>query len=149
MAEKNKSKSLITIPRLTGKYKEVRVTFFGASFLAPGDEGQPRYADDQFGPFIMDEVFKRQTILSRVKGVLSKSHRCRKCDADLSGLRARRRKFSLNISYKHLPPFKMEIEMPAIPCRSCGANNAINESATEYVICGAIAKAFASLKAKI
>src|SRR5262245_52367759 len=96
--------------------------------------------------FILDEIFRRQSILSKLTGMLKKTHHCRKCDSDLMGLKAHRRRFALDISYKQLPPFKLEIEMPAIPCRSCGASNAVNEPATEDTISGAIAQAFLSMK---
>jgi hypothetical protein len=146
MAEKSTT-ALVKVPKLVGKYKEVRVTFLGASFLAPGDSKQPRFQDDAFGPFILDEVFRRQSILSKRKGILKKNHHCRKCDADLMGLKARRRRFTLDLAYKNTPPFKIDIEMPAIPCRNCGTSNAVNEDNTEQIICGAIAKAFESLPA--
>jgi hypothetical protein len=136
----------IRVPKLVGKYKQVRVTFLGASFLRPAGSGDNRYADDGFGPFILDEVFRRQSILSKRKGILKKNHHCRGCDASLMGLKAHRRKFSLNIACKQVAPFKLEIEMPAIPCRACGTSNAVNEETTEQVISGAIATAFESLK---
>jgi hypothetical protein len=148
MFQKTKSPELITIPKLVGKYEQVRVTFFGASFRKPSDTRQ-QYADDQFAPHILDEIFKRQSILTRVKGLISKTHRCRNCDADLMGLKAHRRRFTVPIAYKEMPPFKLEIEMPAIPCRKCGTNNAINEPSTEEAICVAIAKAFSSLKTRL
>ena len=132
--------------RLVGKYKEVRVAFVGASFLT--DETQSRYVNDQFGLFMLDEVFRRQSILSKLRGVIRKTHHCRQCDADLMGLKAHRRRFSLDISYKDLPPFKLEIEMPAIPCRQCGTSNAVNEQNTENIISGAIVEAFQSRKKK-
>jgi len=144
MSEKSTT-ALVKVPKLVGKYKEVRVTFLGASFLNPADTKQPRYQDDAFGPFILDEVFRRQSILSKRKGILKKNHHCRKCDADLMGLKARRRRFTLDLAYKNTPPFKIDIEMPAIPCRNCGTSNAVNEDNTEQIICGAIAKAFESL----
>ena len=137
--------SLVKVPKLVGKYKQVRVSFLGATFLKSGDTKHPRYQDDNFGPFILDEIFRRQSILSRLKGILKKNHHCRKCDADLMGLKAHRRRFTLDVTYKDIPPFKIDIEMPAIPCRKCGTSNAINEDNTEQVICGAIAKAFESL----
>lgn len=65
------------------------------------------------------------------------------------GLTAHRRIFSLTISYKDLPPFKLEIEMPAMPCRKCGTSNAVNEEVTETIITGAIASAFESLKNRL
>src|SRR5215470_2566439 len=135
---------LIRVPKLVGKHKQVRVTLLGAWFMRPGPSDK-RYADDGFGPFILDEVFRRQSILTKRKGILKKNHHCRSCDADLMGLKAHRRKFSLNIQYKQIPPFKLEIEMPAIPCRKCGTSNAVNEDSTEQVISGAIALAFESL----
>jgi hypothetical protein len=147
MSEGSKSTPLVTIPKLVGKYKQVRVTIVGASFFQR--EGTPpsnKFADDNFGLYILDEIFSRQSILSKTKGLLRKTHHCRKCEADLMGLKARRRRFALNIMYKQMPPFKVEIEMPAIPCRKCGASNAVNEDNTEYIISGAIAMAFESLK---
>jgi hypothetical protein len=146
MAEKSDSTSLIKVPKLVGKYKQVRVTFLGASFFRRGGQSGDRLADDQFGPFILEEIFRRQSILSKPKGLLKKTHCCRKCEADLMGLTAHRRRFSLTITYKDLPPFKIEIDMPAIPCRKCGTSNAVNEEATELIITGAIATAFESLK---
>jgi len=137
--------ALIRVPKLVGKYKQVRVTFIGAYFLDPSGAKDKRYADDGFGPFILEEVFRRQSILTKRKGILKKSHHCRSCDADLMGLKAHRRKFSLNIQYKQIPPFKLEIEMPGIPFRKCGTSNAVNEDTTEQVISGAIALAFESL----
>jgi len=128
--------------RLVGRYKEVRVAFIGASFLTDEGETQARYVNDQFGLFMLDEVFRRQSIMSKLRGVIRKTHHCRECDADLMGLKAHRRRFSLDISYKDLPPFKLEIEMPAIPCRSCGTSNAVNEQNTENIISGAIVEAF-------
>jgi hypothetical protein len=116
----------------------------GASFLT--DETQARYVNDQFGLFMLDEVFRRQSILSKLRGVIRKTHHCRQCDADIMGLKAHRRRFSLDISYKDLPPFKLEIEMPAIPCRTCGTSNAVNEQNTENIISGAIVEAFQSRK---
>ncbi|HXG68076.1 MAG TPA: hypothetical protein VNO70_23470, partial [Blastocatellia bacterium] len=71
---------------------------------------------------------------------------CRSCDADLTGLKTHRRRFALDLAYKKLPPFKLVIEMPALPCRKCGTSNAVNDKNTEYIVCGAIAKAFESLK---
>lgn len=142
---RNNSTSLVRIPKLVGKYKEVRVSFLGASFIRPGSTSDTRYQDDSFGPFILDEIFRRQSILSKRKGILKKNHYCRKCDADLMGLKARRRRFTLDVAYRDTPPFKIDIEMPAIPCRSCGTSNAVNEENTEQIICGAIAKAFESL----
>src|SRR5215471_3486300 len=136
---------LIRVPKLVGKYKQVRVTFLGAYFFDRTVSRARQYADDGFGPFILDEVFRRQSILSKRKGLLKKNHHCRSCDADLMGLKAHRRKFSLSIQYKQIPPFKLEIEMPAIPCRKCGTSNAVNEDNTEQVISGAIALAFQSL----
>ncbi len=140
-------KSNSTVPKKNrnpvGKYKQVRVVFIGASFLLP--EAKTK-VDDAFGLFILDEVFRRQSIMSKLKGLLKKSHCCRKCHADLMGLKAHRRKFSLDISYKELPGFKIEIEMPAIPCRKCGTSNAINEENTEFIISGAIAKLFESIR---
>ena len=146
MPEKSNSKALIKIPKLVGKYKQVRVTFLGASFFKPDESPGTRLADESFGPFILDQIFRHQSILSKTKGILKKTHICRKCEADLMGLTAHRRIFSLTISYKELPPFKLEIEMPAIPCRKCGTSNAVNEEATEMIISGAIASAFESLK---
>jgi hypothetical protein len=145
MLRKTAPSELTLVPKLVGKYKQVRVTFLGASFRKPTANSQS-YADDQFAPYVLDEIFKRQGILSRVKGLISKTHHCRKCDADLMGLKAHRRRFSLSITYKDQPSFKLEIEMPAIPCKKCGTSNAINESGTEDTICGAIAKAFVALK---
>src|SRR5215467_2651662 len=122
MVDKSTS-ALIRIPKLVGKYKEVRVSFLGASFLNPANTGEKRYQDDNFGPFILDELFRRQSILSKRKGILKKNHHCRKCDADLMGLKARRRRFTLDIAYKDLPVFKVDVEMPAIPCAACGTSN--------------------------
>lgn len=146
MFGKSKPASLITIPRLVGKYKQVRVTFIDTPFCKTADEPAMKHADDQFGLFILDEIFIRQSILSKLKGLLKKTHHCRKCDADLMGLKAHRRKFMLKIKYKELPAFHVEIQMPAIPCRKCGTSNAINEDSTQYVISGAIAVAFKSLQ---
>ena len=140
--------TLIRVPKLVGKHKQVRVTLLGASFMRPG-LADKRYADDGFGPFILDEIFRRQSILSKRKGILKKNHHCRGCEASLMGLKARRRKFSINIVYKQIPPFKLEIEMPAIPCRACGTSNAVNEDNTEQIISGAIALAFDSLKSTL
>src|SRR5215216_7465281 len=149
MTEKSDSNALIKIPKLVGKYKQVRVTFVGASFFRRGGPSGAKLADDQFGPFILDEIFRRQSILSKLKGILKKTHCCRKCETDLMGSTAHRRRFALTITYKELPPFKLEIEMPAIPCRKCGTSNAINEEATEVTITGAIATAFESLKSTL
>lgn len=146
MAEESKSKSLITIPKLVGKYRQVRVTFVGASFLMGDGTPSAKLADDDFGLYILDEIFSRQSILSKPKGLLKKTHHCRACDADLMGLKAHRRRFALNIEYKQMRPFKVEIEMPAIPCRRCGASNAVNEETTRFIISGAIAVAFESLR---
>jgi hypothetical protein len=141
----NQTRTLVKIPKLVGKYKQVRVSFLGASFLSPGNTKEKRYQDDSFGPFILDEIFRRQSILSKRKGILKKNHHCRRCDADLMGLKAHRRRFTLDVVYKDAPPFKIDIEMPAIPCRNCGTSNAVNEENTEQIICGAIAKAFEAL----
>jgi len=146
MFGKSKPASLVTIPRLVGKYKQVRVTFIDTPFFKTDGETAVKHADDQFGLFILDEIFTRQSILSKLKGLLKKTHHCRKCDADLMGLKAPRRKFMLKIKYKDLPAFQVEIQMPAIPCRKCGTSNAINEDSTQYVISGAIAVAFKSLQ---
>jgi hypothetical protein len=145
----NDTRTLVKIPRLVGKYKQVRVSFIGASFLSPGDTKEKRYQDDSFGPFILDEIFRRQSILSKRKGILKKNHHCRACDADLMGLKARKRRFTLDVTYRDTPTFKIDIEMPAIPCRECGTSNAVNEENTEQIICGAIAKAFESLPARL
>lgn len=142
----NKSTSSKRSDKLIGKYKQVRVAFVGASFLSRDGQAKPKEIDDSFGLFVLEEIFHRQSILSKLKGLLRKTHHCRKCDADLMGLKARRRIFSLKIKYKELPSFQLEIDMPAIPCRKCGTSNAINEQNTEFVISGAIAKAFESLK---
>lgn len=139
------TKRLVKLPRLSGKYKEVKVTFIGVSFYSGEGRNQTRFADDGFAPYLLDEIFRRQSILSKRKGMLKKNHHCRKCDADLMGLKAYKRRFTLNVNYEKLPPFKMEIDMPAIPCRQCGTSNAINEDNTESIIAGAIAKAFESL----
>jgi hypothetical protein len=146
MFGKSSPASLVTIPRLIGKYKQVRVTFIDTPFFKTEGEAAVKHTDDQFGLFILDEIFSRQSILSKLKGLLKKSHHCRKCDADLMGLKAHRRKFVLKLKYKNLPPFQVEIQMPAIPCRQCGTSNAINEDSTQYVISGAIAVAFKSLQ---
>jgi hypothetical protein len=146
MPKKDSSRTSKKDPRLVGKYKEVRVAFVGASFLT--DETQARYVNDQFGLFMLDEVFRRQSILSKLRGLMRKMHHCRQCDATLMGLKAHRRRFSLDISYKDLPEFKLEIEMPAIPCRNCGTSNAVNEQNTENIISGAIVEAFQARKKK-
>ncbi len=149
MSEESRSTSQIIVPKLVGKYKQVRVTFIGASFNRTQGAQSPRLADDNFGLFILDEIFSRQSILTKAKGLIRKSHHCRKCDADLMGSKAHRRRFALNIKYKQLPAFKIEIEMPAIPCRNCGTSNAVNEENTRYIISGAIAVAFESLKTRL
>jgi hypothetical protein len=146
MARRNSSTTSRKDQNLVGKFKQVRVVFVGASFLLPKGEPQSQVVDDNFGVFILDEVFRRQSILSKLRGVLKKNHHCRHCDADLMGLKAHRRRFALDIAYKKLPPFKLEIEMPAIPCRNCGTSNAVNEQTTEYIITGAIAEAFRSIR---
>jgi hypothetical protein len=149
MSEDEKSESLITIPKLVGKYKQVRVTFVGTSFFQRAGAPSPKYADDNYGLYILDEIFSRQSILSKTKGLLRNSHHCRKCDASLMGLKAHRRRFALKITYKQMLPFKMEIEMPAIACRRCGTSNAVNEESTQQIISGAIAMAFESLKTRL
>jgi hypothetical protein len=149
MSDEKSTTTLVTIPRLVGKYKEVRVTFLGASFLKSDADQHRKFADDNFGLFILDEIFTRQSILSKLKGLLKKNHHCRKCEADLMQSKAHRRRFALNIAYKQIPPFKIEIEMPAIQCRKCGTSNAVNEENTRYIISGAIAVAFDSLKKRI
>lgn len=149
MTDDSRSGSLVTIPKLVGKYKQVRVTFFGASFFKTDGTTSPKFADDNFGLFILDEIFSRQSILTKQKGLLRKTHHCRKCDTDLMGTKAHRRRFALNITYKQLPSLKLEIEMPAIPCRKCGTSNAVNEESTKFTISGAIAMAFESLKDRL
>lgn len=144
MAGKIKSTSQGKEPKLIGKYKQVQVSIVSTPFLKLG--GPAKNTNEALGLFILDEVFRRQSILSKLKGLFRRTHHCRKCEASLMGLKAHRRRFSLNIVYKEVPPFKLEIEMPAIPCRECGTNNALNEEATEFIISGAIAKALASLK---
>jgi hypothetical protein len=146
MTEKSNSKAPYKKSKVVGKYKQVRVVFVGASFLNPEGQEKDKRVDDALGLFILDEIFRRQSILSKLKGLLRKTHHCRKCDADLMGLKAHRRRFSINIEYKNLPQFQIEIEMPAIPCRKCGTSNAVNEESTEFIISGAIAKAFESVK---
>ena len=141
--------SLVTIPKLVGNYKEVRVTFLGASFFKSNSGSSTRLADDGFAVTIMDEIFNRQSILSKRRGLLKKNHHCRKCDASLMGLKARRRRFTLSITYKQLPPFKVDIQMPAIPCPKCGTSNAVNEENTQQIITGAIAVAFDRLKTRM
>jgi|SRR5262249_54318352 len=139
---------MVTVPRLAGKYKEVRITFLGVPLLST--EGRPasRFPDENFGMYVLDEIFTRQSILSKRKGVLRKTHCCRKCDASLMGLKAHRRRFALTIQYKQMAPFKAEIEMPAITCPECATNNAMNDEGTQHVVGLAIAKAFESLKAR-
>ena len=61
-------------PRVVGKYKEVRVAFVGAAFLTEEGDTHARYVNDQFGMFMLDEVFRRQSILSRLRGVIRKTH---------------------------------------------------------------------------
>lgn len=141
----DKQAEYVIVPRLVGRFQEVRVTFINAPFLKPAAD-RARYADDGFGPFIIEEVFHRQSILTKLKGVLSKKHLCRKCGADLTGKRTHRRRLALDMRYKQLPAFKVELEMPAITCRECVTNNAVNDKNTEYVVSGAIAEAFKNLK---
>jgi hypothetical protein len=144
--EKNKSTVSKQGGKIVGRYKQVRVVFTGASFLLPEGQTKASGVDDSLGLFVLDEVFRRQSILSKLKGMLRKNHHCRKCDADLMGLKAHRRRFALDMKYKSLPAFQLEIEMPAIPCRNCGTSNAVNEESTEFIISGAIAKAFESAR---
>jgi hypothetical protein len=136
----------VRVPKLVGKYKQVRVSIVGALFFNAEGAQSIKLADDNFGLFILDEIFSRQSILTRLRGLLRKTHHCRQCDADLSGLKAHRRRFALSIQYKQLPTFK--VEMPAIPCRSCGTSNAVNEENTRYIVSGAVAVAFESLKTR-
>jgi hypothetical protein len=141
--------SLVTIPKLVGNYKEVRVTFLGASFFKSNSGPSTRLADDSFAVTILDEIFNRQSILSKRRGLLKKNHHCRKCEGSLMGLKARRRRFTLSITYKQLPTFKVDIQMPAIPCPKCGTSNAVNEENTQQIITGAIAVAFDRLKTRM
>ncbi|HKA20858.1 MAG TPA: hypothetical protein VKN18_21435 [Blastocatellia bacterium] len=147
MPDESASK-MVTVPRLAGKYREVRITFLGVPLL--GNEGRtaPRFPDENFGMYVLDEIFSRQSILSKRKGVLRKTHCCRKCDASLMGLKAHRRRFALTMTYKQTAPFKVEIEMPAMTCPACATNNAVNDEGTQHVVGLAIAKAFESLKAR-
>src|SRR4030095_6535330 len=140
--------TMITVPRLAGKYKEVRITFLGVPLLKNEGRSAIRFPDENFGMFVLDEVFTRQSILSKRKGVLRKTHCCRKCDASLMGLRAHRRRFALTMKYKQTPPFRIEIEMPAMTCPACATNNAVNDEGTQHVVGLAIAKAFESLKVR-
>jgi ribosomal protein L40E len=144
MADKQTDYAIV--PKLVGRYQEVRVTFINAPFLKPAGADQPRYAEDGFGPFIIEEIFDRQSILTKLKGVLSKKHLCRKCGADLTGKRTHKRRLAVEMKYKQLPAFKVELDMPAITCRECATNNAVNDKNTEYVVSGAIAEAFKNLK---
>ena len=148
MSRERSSTSVITIPRLAAKYKEVRVTLLGLSCLKRDGDATLRFIDEDFGLFVLNEVFERQSILTKRKGVLRKTHNCRKCEADLMGLKAHRRRFALTMKYKQLAPFKLEIEMPAMSCPKCATSNAVNEEGTQHVIGLAIAKAFESLKAR-
>ena len=149
MANKEGPINLVTIPKLVGNYKEVRVTFLGASFFKSNTGPSTRLADDNFAINILDEIFNRQSILSKRRGLLKKNHHCRKCDASLMGLKARHRRFTLSITYKQLPAFKIDIQMPAIPCPKCGTSNAVNEENTQQIITGAIAVAFDKLKTRV
>jgi hypothetical protein len=148
MSHERGARSLITVPRLAAKYKEVRVTLFGLSCFRAEGESTLKFPDEDFGLFVLNEVFDRQSILSKRKGVLRKAHHCRKCEADLMGLKAHRRRFALTMKYKQWAPFKLEIEMPAFSCPKCATNNAVNEEGTQHVIGLAIAKAFESLRAR-
>jgi hypothetical protein len=147
MADKQQEYRMV--PKLVGRYGEVRVTFVNASFLKPEGEDQARYADDGFGPFLIEEIFNRQSILTRLKGVLSKRHLCRKCGADLTGKKTHRRRLAIEMKYKKLPAFRVELEMPAITCRECATNNAVNDKNTEYIVTGAIAEALKNLKKQL
>lgn len=138
---------MITVPRLAGKYKEVRITFLGVPLLRGGSPAT-RFPDENFGLYVLDEIFTRQSILSKRKGVLRKTHCCRKCAASLMGLKAHRRRFAMTMKYKQTLPFKVEIEMPAMTCPTCATNNAVNDEGTQHVVGLAIAKAFESLKAR-
>ena len=81
MAEKSNSKAPNRKSKIVGKYKQVRVVFVGASFLNPEGQVKDKRVDDALGLFILDEVFRRQSILSKLKGLLRKTHHCRKCEA--------------------------------------------------------------------
>lgn len=147
MTDEGASK-MITVPRLAGKYREVRISFLGVPLLR--NEGAPasRFPDENFGLYVLDEILTRQSILSKRKGVLRKTHCCRKCDASLMGLKAHRRRFALTMKYKQTAAFKVEIEMPAMTCPTCATNNAVNDEGTQHVVGLAIAKAFESMKAR-
>jgi ribosomal protein L34E len=140
--------TMITIPRLSGKYKQVRITFLGVPSLRTEGRASQRFPDENFGIYVLDELFTRQSILSKRRGVLRKTHHCRKCDASLMGLKAHRRRFALTMKYKQTAPFKVEIEMPAMTCPECATNNAVNDEGTQHVVGLAIAKAFESLKVR-
>jgi len=139
---------MIAVPHLAGKYREVRITFLGVPLVRNEGRSVSRFPDENFGMYVLDEIFTRQTILSKRKGVLRKTHCCRKCDASLMGLKAHRRRFSLTMKYKQTAAFKVEIEMPAMTCPACATNNAVNDEGTQHVVGLAIAKAFESLKAR-
>jgi len=140
--------TMISVPRLAGKYRGVRITFLGVPMLRSDGRSASRFPDENFGIYVLDEIFTRQSILSKRKGVLRKTHCCRKCEASLMGLKAHRRRFALTMKYRQTAPFKVEIEMPAMTCPECATNNAVNDEGTQHVVGLAIAKAFDSLKAR-
>lgn len=140
------STNLITIPRLIGNHSGVRVMVLGATFAQSSPDGGLRFTDDQFGSGLIDGILRRQSILSKKKGIRSKTHHCRNCDADLTEARLRRCKFTLDMQHRQFPPFKVEVEMQAKKCLACDAPNALDEEGVELNVGQAIVQAFRARK---
>ncbi len=112
---------LKTLPSVSGEDGSLHLTLLELPvFECAKKHKAPVHAD--FMLWLIQEIRARaaQIAAGKEAGMIFKKHLCGDCGKELAAKPERRQRYSYDLKYEDLAPFKLQIEMPLHKCGGCG-----------------------------
>jgi hypothetical protein len=111
-------KKFVVIPSMTGTDGEVSVTLSNATFQEKNDSTKT-YAHPEFGPWLIEQIYREQKILAVKKGLFKKIYVCPNCSSELNPDLRKSMEISFDLKHLDFSQFNVKITIPSVECPQC------------------------------
>lgn len=117
-ARKNSTKELVSIPFMSGTNNSISVFFYNATFIRINNSSL-KYPDQDFGAWIIEEIYEKRKIFTESVGYFRKKQRCPQCKTEINFLGIKTHEVIIETGYKDLPPMTIKVLLPSVICLKC------------------------------
>ena len=137
-----KESKFVVIPSMSGIDDEVSISLINATFQEK-DDFVRKYPHPEFGPWLVEQISKRDKIFAIKKGLFKKVYVCPSCSSELNPDSRKPVEKVFELKYLDFSPFTVKLTVPSVECPQCKTICEIEiKNSLDYHIAEALIRSF-------